>query len=78
MKDILITTKMQCLEIVIFLLSILSAFVINFVAIICYKTYFSELYTQWLPTLIVGCILYGLTILIRILYYIVVVTSKRR
>ncbi|MFR9650284.1 MAG: hypothetical protein SNJ33_05770 [Rikenellaceae bacterium] len=79
MKDILITVKMQRREMLIVACSVLAAFVINFIAIICYKTDFSELYTQWLWTLIVAGVIYGLTILSRIFYYIISLTiSKRR
>lgn len=69
MKDIHIPVKRQNLEIKIFCACILLAYLMNIISILSYRTEWSELWTQSLWMLVIACILYGLSILLRLLYY---------
>lgn len=69
MKDIHIPVKRQKLEIKIFCACILLAYLMNIISILSYRTEWSELWTQSLGMLVIACILYGLSILLRLLYY---------
>lgn len=69
MKDIHIPVKRQKLEIKIFCACILLAYLMNIISILSYRTEWSELWTQSLWMLVIACILYGLSILLRLLYY---------
>lgn len=69
MKDIHISVKRQKLEIKIFCACILLACLMNIISILCYQTEWSELWTQSLWMLVIACVLYGLSVLLRLLYY---------
>lgn len=69
MKDIHIPVKRQKLEIKIFCACILLAYLMNIISILSYRTEWSELWTQSLWMLVIACIFYGLSILLRLLYY---------
>lgn len=68
MKDLIITTKRQKAELLLFCTCILIAFLLNVCSIVVYQTEWKELYTQWLWMLIIGCGLYGLSVVLRIIY----------
>lgn len=69
MKDIIISTKRQKTEVILFCVCLLLAVLLNMYAIIAYNTEWSELWTQLLWVLVIGCILYGLTIVVRLIVY---------
>ena len=69
MKDILFSTKRQKAEIIEIVACFFAAFLINVFSIIYYKTSWSELYTQWLWVLIITCVLYIISVGVRICYY---------
>lgn len=68
MKDILLSVKRQKTEIKVFCTCIVLAYVMNIVSIITFGTEWSELWTQSLWMLIVTCGLYGLSVVLRLLY----------
>lgn len=68
MKDILLSVKRQKTEIKVFCTCIILAYVMNIVSIIAFSTEWSELWTQSLWMLIVTCGLYGLSVVLRLLY----------
>ena len=69
MKDILLTVKRQKTEIKVFCVCIVLAYLMNIIAIIAYVTSWSELWTQSLWMLLITCGFYGLSIVLRLLYY---------
>ena len=69
MKDILLTVKRQKTEIKVFCVCIVLAYLMNIIAIIAYGTSWSELWTQSLWMLLITCGFYGLSIVLRLLYY---------
>ncbi len=69
MKDILLTVKRQKTEIKIFCVCIVLAYLMNIISIIAYGTSWSELWTQSLWMLLITCGFYGLSIVLRLLYY---------
>lgn len=69
MKDILLSVKRQKTEIKIFCTCIVLAYLMNIISIIVYNTEWSELWTQTFWMVIITCGLYGLSILLRIIYY---------
>ncbi|MDR1719107.1 MAG: hypothetical protein LBR67_03150 [Dysgonamonadaceae bacterium] len=71
MKDIIITVKKQRAELMIYGVCLLAAFVLNVASIIIYNTEWKELYTQllWVFCLSVG--IYFLTIVFRVLYWLI-------
>lgn len=66
MKDIVISAKRQKTEIILFCVCLLLAVLLNVYAIIAYHTEWSELWTQLLWVLFIGCILYGITVVVRL------------
>lgn len=69
MRDIILSVKRQKTEIKIFCACIVFAYLMNIISIIAYNTEWSELWTQSLWMVIITCGLYGLSIVLRILYY---------
>lgn len=69
MKDTLITVKRKKIEFVTFIVSIVVAEIINMIGIIKYNTSWSELYTQFVYVLCIGCAIYAVWTLIRIIAY---------
>ena len=69
MKDIILTAKQQKCEIKTFLTCFILANILNVVSIITYDTEWSELYTQIFWILAISCVLYGLSIVLRFLFY---------
>lgn len=67
MKDIVFSAKRQKTELLLFCICLLIAVGLNIYAIIAYHTEWSELWTQLLWVAVIGCILYGLSIVIRLL-----------
>ncbi|MBE6301318.1 MAG: hypothetical protein E7085_05615 [Parabacteroides distasonis] len=68
MRDLILTVKRQKIEIKIWGVCLLLAFLMNIVSIIIYETSWSELWTQFLWMLVLSCVFYGLTVLFRLLY----------
>lgn len=71
MKDIIISVKQQKTEIKIICTCIVLAYLLNIISILSYGTEWSELWTQSLWMLIITCLLYGLSIVLRLLYWCV-------
>lgn len=69
MKDIIITAKRQKTEIGVFCICIILAILLNLFSIAFFGTEWSELWTQsfWMLLITVG--LYGLSIVLRLLFY---------
>lgn len=68
MKDIVFSVKQQKTEIKIFFTCIVLAYLLNIISIIMYGTEWSELWTQSLWMLIITCGLYGLSVILRLLW----------
>ena len=62
MKEIVLSVKRQKTEIKIFCVCIALAYLMNIISIIAYGTSWSELWTQ-------SCGFYGLSVVLRLLYY---------
>ena len=69
LKDIIISVKRQQTEITLFCVCLLIAVALNIHAIIAYNTVWSELWTQLLWVLVIGCGLYGLSVVFRLLVW---------
>ena len=71
MKDLHISAKRQKFEIKCFVVCFCTAFLINVIAILIFKTSWSEIYTQLLWVLIITCVLYVISIVLRAFYYLI-------
>lgn len=69
MKDILLSVKRQKTEIKIFCSCIVLAYLLNITSILIYNTEWSELWTQSLWMLLLSCAFYGLSIVLRLLFF---------
>ena len=69
MKEIVLSVKRQKTEIKIFCVCIALAYLMNIISIITYGTSWSELWTQSLWMLLITCGFYGLSVVLRLLYY---------
>lgn len=69
MKDIVLSVKRQKTEIKIFCVCIVLTYLMNIVSIIAYGTSWSELWTQLPWMLLITCGFYGLSVVLRLLYY---------
>jgi len=74
MKDITISSKQQKIELIWLSACFVTAVLINVFSIILYKTHWKEMYTQILWVLLIFCVLYALSVGIRICIYLI----KRR
>lgn len=71
MKDIIITAQRQKSEIITFIFCFAIAFVTNIASIIIYDTEWSEVWTQIIWVTVLACVIYGISIFIRILFWLV-------
>lgn len=71
MKDIIITAQRQKSEIITFIICFAIAFVTNIASIIIYATEWSEVWTQIKLVTVLACVIYGISIFIRILFWLV-------
>ncbi|MDP4185894.1 MAG: hypothetical protein Q8862_12140 [Bacteroidota bacterium] len=71
MKDIqiVITTKRQKIELIIYAFSFLIALGSNFFAILTYKTKWDELWTEILVVFAISIVLYAITLIPRLIYW---------
>lgn len=69
MKDIIITAKRQKTEIGVFCACIILAILLNVCSIISFGTEWTELWTQSFWMVLITFSLYGLSILLRLLFY---------
>ena len=69
MKEIVLSVKRQKTVIKIFCVCIALAYLMNIISIIAYGTSWSELWTQSLWMLLITCGFYGLSVVLRLLYY---------
>ena len=76
MKEIVLSVKRQKTEIKIFCVCIALAYLMNIISIIAYGTSWSELWTQSLWMLLITCGFYGLSVILRLLYYGVTTIKK--
>ena len=70
MKDILIPVRLQKLEIIWIIACFFAAIIFNVVAIMIYKTSWSEVYSQWIWVLVIWGVFYAISVAIRVLYYL--------
>jgi uncharacterized membrane protein YczE len=70
-KDTTITASAKKRELIIFSLSFLLAFALNVIGIIRHSTPVKELFTQLDIVLLISLVLYGLTVILRVLYHLV-------
>jgi len=77
MKDILFTVKQQKREIMCVVASLFLAIVVNVFAILFYGTEWKELYTQWFAMLLVAVAFYFLSVLFRLIFWIILCMKKR-
>jgi uncharacterized membrane protein YczE len=71
MKDIVFTPKQQKNELIWIAACLCAAVLINVLAIILYKTEWSEFYTQLLWVLLIACVLYAISVGFRVILYFV-------
>jgi len=76
MKDLLITSKRQKTEIIWFVICFCVAELINLISIIIYDTSWSDLYTQILWVLIITCLLYAVSVALRVCLYLIKLRKK--
>ena len=70
-RDTIITASSKRKELIIFLFCFLGAYILNVVGIILHQSPVRELFTQLHVVFLVALILYGLTLCLRVLYYLV-------
>ncbi len=71
MRDFYISVQRQKTELKYIIACFCVAFLINIVAILIYKTSWSEVFKQLLWVLIIACALYAVSVILRVLYSIV-------
>ena len=71
MKEIIISPKRQKAEIYWLIACLCSAILINIFSIAFYQTAWKELYTQLLWVAIITCVLYAVSIGIRVCIYLI-------
>ena len=69
MKDILFSAKQQKTELKWLCACLITAFLVNVAAILVYKTEWKELWTQLVRVFILGCGLYAVSVVIRLIVY---------
>lgn len=70
MKDILFSVKQQKTELKLFAACLLLAYLLNILSIVAYGTEWSELWTQSFWMLLIGGGLYGLSVVVRLLWFV--------
>lgn len=78
MKDILFTVKQQKREIMYIVASLLLAIIVNVFAILYYGTEWKELYTQWFAIFVLAMVFYFLTVLLRLILWLILSCIKKR
>ena len=71
MREIKISIKRQITEVKWIVASFFAAFLLNVISIIVYDTSWSEIFTQILWVLVISCVIYGISVGIRFLYYLI-------
>jgi hypothetical protein len=71
MKDLIFTVKKQKRELFVFLLCFVVAFTLNVIAILIYKTQWSELITSIGYVFCLGFVIYAIIVLIRLIVYFI-------
>ena len=69
MKDTIITSKMKKRELVTFLICFASAYLLNVIGIIAYKSPAKELVTELHVVFLVAAVIYIAVLILRLLYY---------
>ncbi|MCP4313903.1 MAG: hypothetical protein GY790_21830 [Bacteroidetes bacterium] len=70
-RDTTITSASKRKELIIFLSSFIGAYILNVIGIIQHKSPARELFTQLHVVLLVALVIYGVVIVLRVLYYLV-------
>ncbi len=70
-RDTMITAKVKRRELIIFGASFLMAFLLNVIGIIKHNTQAKELFTQIHIVLLVSLVIYGLVVILRVLYHLI-------
>ncbi len=71
MKDLHISAKRQKNELKWLVTCFFIAILINVFSIIMYETPWSEVFTQFLWVLVIACVLYALSIALRVAIYLI-------
>lgn len=69
MQDITLTTKLVKSEIKLIIFLFIASFLLNVIAIIIYNTEWKELYTQIFWVIAIALSFYGLSVILRLIYY---------
>jgi hypothetical protein len=78
LKDTIITIKQKKHEILFLLFSFVFSNILNVTGIICYKTSFSEIYTQLFIVIILTVALYSLSVAVRLVIYFIKLIFKKK
>jgi len=70
-KDTTITAAIKKREVIIFVVSFAVAYILNVIGIIQHKSPAKELITQLHVVLLVALVIYGIVIILRVLYYLI-------
>jgi hypothetical protein len=70
-RDTMITAKVKRRELIIFGVSFLMSFLLNVIGIIKHNTQAKELFTQIHIVLLVSLVIYGLVVILRVLYHLI-------
>jgi hypothetical protein len=71
MKDLHISVKRQKSELKWLAGCFCTAFLLNVLSILIYKTLWSEVFTQLLWVSIITCVLYAVSVFLRFIFYLV-------
>ncbi|MDR2935848.1 MAG: hypothetical protein LBU80_00685 [Rikenellaceae bacterium] len=77
MKDTVITARRKKTEVFTFIACIVVAIGLNIFAIAKYNTAWSELYSQIVYVLVIGCIIYALWTVLRLVFYGIIGLIRR-
>ncbi len=77
MKDTVITARRKKIEVFTFIACIVVAIGLNIYAIAKYSTPWSEVYSQIVYVLVIGCVIYALWSVLRLLFYGIIGLIRR-
>lgn len=76
-KDTIITIRQKKTEGIILLCCFILSNILNFLAIIIYKTNLMEMLTEWFAVLVLSFVFYVLTLIVRLAYYSVKLMAEK-
>ena len=71
MREIKISISRQITEAKWIVASFFAAFLLNVISIIVYDTSWSEVFTQILWVLVISCVIYGISVAMRVMLYFI-------